>query len=201
MNRAIEGLVLAGGLSARFGSDKAAALIGGASLLERTVRLLASCLGEVWVSVRPEQAADSLRSRFRCLPDRHANCGPAAGLEAAYRHAPERAWLVLACDQPGLSANDVRGLVAQRDPLCAATAFCNPGDGALEPLCAIYEPATLAGLAKAVAAGSALSLRDYLAPLPLKLIPLEIANINHYEEFQAFARGRAAPRQHPGAGR
>ena len=198
MSRAIEaplsGLVLAGGLSTRFGSDKAAARIEGLSLLELAVRLLASCLGDVWVSVRPEQAADSLRSRFRCLADRHPDRGPAAGLEAAHTQAPERAWLVLACDQPGLSADEMRRLIGERDPNCAATAFCNPDSGAPEPLCAIYEPATLAGLARAVAAGNALSPRDYLRERPLKLIPLEITNINHYEEFRAFAHHGATGR-------
>ncbi|MCY4165932.1 MAG: NTP transferase domain-containing protein [Gammaproteobacteria bacterium] len=193
------GLVLAGGLSARFGSDKAAAQIGGMSLLERAVRLLASCLGEVWVSVRAEQAADRLRSRFRCLADRHPGRGPAAGLEAAHAQAPDRAWLALACDQPGLSANEIRRLIAERDADCAATAFCNPGSGAPEPLCAIYEPATLAGLAEAVAAGAALSLRDYLGGRPLKLMPLEITNVNNYEQFRSFAHkttpGRACGRE------
>ncbi len=201
MIRAIEaplsGLVLAGGLSTRFGSDKAAARIGGASLLERAVQLLASCLADVWVSVRPEQAADGLRSRFLCLPDRYQDRGPAAGLEAAHTQAPERAWLALACDQPGLSAGQVRRLIAERDADCAATAFCHPDSGAPEPLCAIYEPATLAGLAKAVAAGAALSLRDYLGGRPLKLIPLEITNVNRYEEFCAFVHESAMP---PGPG-
>lgn len=195
MSRAAEaplsGLVLAGGLSTRFGSDKAAARVGGLSLLERAMRLLASCLDDVWVSVRPEQACDGLRSRFRCLPDRHPERGPAAGLEAAHAQAPERAWLALACDQPGLSAAEIRRLIAERDPDRAATAFCNPRSGAPEPLCAIYEPATLAGLAKAVSAGAALSPRDHLKDRPLKLIPLEIANINSYEEFRTFVRGGA----------
>ncbi len=204
MSRAIEaplsGLVLAGGLSTRFGSDKAAARIEGSSLLERAVRLLSSCLGDVWVSVRPEQSLDPLRSRFRCLPDRHPDRGPAAGLEAAHAQAPERAWLALACDQPGLSAKQIRRLIAQRDTDCAATAYCHPRSGAPEPLCAIYEPGTLAGLAQTVAAGAGLSLRDYLSDRPLKLIPLKITNINRYEEFKAFARNSAKGAARPGAG-
>ena len=111
----IFGLVLAGGLSTRFGSDKAAAQVGGLSLLEGAVQLLQSCLEEVWVSVRPDQASDALRSRFRCLFDRYPGQGPAAGLEAAHAQAPEHAWLALACDQPGLGGADLRRLIAERD--------------------------------------------------------------------------------------
>lgn len=187
----LSGLVLAGGLSTRFGSDKAAARIGGLSLLERAVRLLGHCLDDVRVSVRPGQAGDALRARFRCLADLHANRGPAAGLEAAHARAPRRAWLALACDQPGLSRRDIERLIAERDPRCAATAFCNPDSGAAEPLCAIYEPATLADLSRTVAAGAAVSLRGYLKGRPLKLIPLEITNINNYEDFRRFAQREA----------
>ncbi|WP_446831422.1 molybdenum cofactor guanylyltransferase [Candidatus Foliamicus sp.] len=190
----LSGLVLAGGQSTRFGSDKAAARIAGASLLERAARLLAGCLDDVWVSVRPEHALDPLRSRFRCLPDRYPQRGPAAGLEAAHAQAPANAWLTVACDQPGLSERDIRRLIAERDPECAATAFCNPDTEDPEPLCAIYEPATLADLARAVASGATPSPRDYLRRRPLKLIPLAIANINSYEDLRGFANRSAISR-------
>ena len=182
----ISGVVLAGGLSTRFGSDKAAAEVGGVSLLERAVRLLESVLDDVWVSVRPDQASDALRSRYRCLPDRHPGQGPAAGLEAAHAAAPGRAWLALACDQPGLSAADLERLVAERDPNAAATAYCDPATGAPQPLCAIYEPATLAGLAKETAAENGPSPRSYLENRPLKLIPMQITNINSPDDLHRY---------------
>lgn len=187
----ISGVVLAGGLSTRFGSDKAAAEIGGVSLLARAVRLLESVLDDVRVSVRPDQACEALRSRYRCLPDRHPGQGPAAGLEAAHAAAPERAWLALACDQPSLSGADLERLVAERDPNAAATAFSDPSTGAVQPLCAIYEPATLAGLAKETACGNAPSPRGYLENRPLKLIPMHITNINSPDDLRRYARSGA----------
>ena len=187
----ISGVVLAGGLSTRFGSDKAAAEVGGVSLLERSVRLLESVLDDVWVSVRPDQASDALRSHYRCLLDRHPGAGPAAGLEAAHAAAPGRAWLALACDQPGLRAADIKRLVAERDPDAAATAYCDPATGAPQPLCAVYEAATLAGLAKETAAGTGPSPRAYLKRRPLKLIPMDITNINSHDDLQRFLRSGA----------
>lgn len=187
----ISGLVLAGGLSTRFGSDKAAAEIGGVSLLERAVRLLESVLDDVWVSVRPDQASDALRSRYRCLLDRHPGQGPAAGLEAAHAAAPGRAWLALACDQPSLSGADLERLVAERDPNAAATACCDPATGLVQPLCAIYEPATLAGLAKVTVGGTGPSPRAYLESRPLKLIPMHITNINSPDDLRRHMRSGA----------
>ncbi len=193
----ISGVVLAGGLSTRFGSDKAAVEVGGSSMLEHAVGLLESCLEDVWVSVRADQASDALRSRYRCLFDSREGQGPAAGLQAAHAGAPDRAWLAIACDQPGLGAAELKRLIAERDPQTAATAYCDPDTSAPEPLCAIYEPATLAGLAKLTAAGAAPSPRDYLQGLTLKLIPLEITNINSHEDLRRFLRGGALL---PGAG-
>lgn len=187
----ISGVVLAGGLSTRFGSDKAVAEVDGVTLLERAVRLLKSVLDDVWVSVRPDQASDALRSHYRCLPDRHPGRGPAAGLEAAHAAAPGRAWLALACDQPGLSAADLERLVAERNPNAAATAYCDPATGAPQPLCAIYEPATLAGLAKETAAGTGPSPRAYLESRTLKLIPMDITNINSHDDLCRFIRSGA----------
>ena len=184
----LSGVVLAGGLSTRFGSDKAAAEIAGVSLLERAVGLLESVLDDVWVSVRPEQAGDALRSRFRCLADRYPGQGPASGLEAAHAAAPGRAWLALACDQPSLSGADLERLVAERDPEAAATACCDPASGVLQPLCAIYEPATLAGLAKETALGTGPSPRGYLESRPLKLIPMDITNINSHDDLRSYIR-------------
>lgn len=191
----IAGVVLAGGLSTRFGSDKAAAEVGGTSLLERAVRLLESVLDDVWVSVRQEQASDALRARYRCLFDRHPGQGPAAGLEAAHAKAPGRAWLAIACDQPGLESADLGRLVAERDPNAAATAYCDPETRAPQPLCAIYEPATLAGLARRTAAGAGPSPRAFLESRPLKLIPMEITNINSHEDLRRFLRSGDAQQE------
>lgn len=142
----LRALVLAGGRSRRLGHDKAALEWGGQSLLERTVQLLTPLAGEVRVAVRADQCDDALRRRYALLTDALAEAGPAAGLLAAHRSAPAAAWLVVACDLPHLDAVTLAALVRGRDPGCAATAFRNPQTGCPEPLCAIYEPATLARL-------------------------------------------------------
>lgn len=158
------GLVLAGGDSRRMGTDKAALLTDGVSQLERTVLLLERLIDNVHVSVR---ATDELRALFNCIPDNDhalgaAVRGPAAGILSAHLAHPECAWLVVACDMPLVGAELLQELLAARDPAAPATCWADES-GTPEPLCAVYEPATLAPFLQSVRAGGKPSPRDWLA--------------------------------------
>ncbi len=158
----LRGLVLAGGHSARLGRDKAALEVGGQALLERAVTTLGRVVTEICVAVRPDQASDSLRGRFSLLLDVAEGIGPAAGILAAHRAFPAAAWLVVACDMPHVTTELLAELVSRRDATRPATAFRAPADGLPEPLCAIYEPATLARFRREVEAGGDPSPRAWL---------------------------------------
>lgn len=82
----ILGAVLAGGKSARFGSDKALADLGGRTLLARAVDTLAGWCEHVVVTGRETAPAPT-------LPDwPHADMGPLAGLAAALHHAVDEGY-------------------------------------------------------------------------------------------------------------
>jgi molybdopterin-guanine dinucleotide biosynthesis protein A len=159
----LRGLVLAGGRSRRLGQDKAALPLDGESLLERAVALLRRVVPDAHVAVRPDQLADPLRRRFALLPDAFEDVGPAAGVLAAQSFDPAAAWLVLACDMPRVDAAVLAALVAGRDSRRGATAFRAAADGLPEPLCAIYEPATLTNFRRQVEAGGHSGLRELIA--------------------------------------
>ena len=143
----LRGLVLAGGQSVRMGEDKASLRVGGRTLLERSVELLQPLVVSVHVAIRADQATDQLRRRFTVLIDDPAVAGPAAALAVAWQYDPDCAWLVLACDMPAVERGGLEALITARDPARGATAW-RGSDGELpEPLCAIWEPATLARLA------------------------------------------------------
>lgn len=191
----LRGLVLAGGRSVRMGRDKAGILIEGATLLERTVALLDGCVTSVSVSVRADQVDDRLRRQFPLLPDSGTGLGPANGLRAAHLGDPAAAWLVLACDMPGLDRRVIEALVAARDPARAATSWRSPVTGLPEPLCAIWEPATLARLASLVAAaGRPVSPRAVLAESDTLLLdapwPVALLNLNTPAELDRFRKER-----------
>lgn len=183
----LRGLVLAGGRSLRFGSDKASARYEGHSLLSRVVAVVAAAVSDVRVAARADQLEDDTRRRHRLIPDRLRDVGPAAGILAAHEAEPGAAWLVVACDMPRLDTATLARLIAARDPAREATAFRAPGDGLPEPLCAIYEPATLARFRRQVEQGGNSSARAWLAAADTRLVePPDagvLANVNSPEEL------------------
>lgn len=185
MTRApLQGLVLAGGESRRMGSDKAALELDGVTLLQRAVNLLEPRVDSVYVSVR---ATDSLRKHFNCISDSIADGGPAAGLLSAHIAHPDKAWLAIACDMPRLSHGLLQNLIAERDPAAGATCWAGT-DGKPEPLCAIYEPVTLAAFLQSVTAGGQASPRNWLAERGAKVLQLPesgaLRSANTPEEWQ-----------------
>ena len=88
----ILGVVLAGGKSTRFGSDKALALLNGQTLLARAIEALGCFTDDVVVVGRAEAAV-------KCIPDWPIpGLGPLGGIAAALRHAGLNGYdLILTC--------------------------------------------------------------------------------------------------------
>ncbi|AKQ41669.1 molybdenum cofactor guanylyltransferase [Aurantiacibacter atlanticus] len=111
----ILGVVLAGGQSTRFGSDKALAEIGGFSLIQLAVDALASWCDTVLVAGR--QCAP-----VATIPDwPRAGCGPLGGIAAGLRYARDEGFAsMLTC---GVDSADLPDdLVRQLSPAPACFA-------------------------------------------------------------------------------
>jgi molybdopterin-guanine dinucleotide biosynthesis protein A len=186
----LQGLVLAGGQSSRMGSDKASLSIAGNTLLERAVAALSEHLPAVYVSITDAQAVEPGRAQFKLIKDELHAIGPAAGILSAHLQDPEAAWLVVACDMPLLDSALIGELIAGRDPRSDATAWLPEQATTPEPLCAIYEPATLAAFLNKVQAGSNPSPRAWLLAAKPRLLPLTRAGMldgaNTREEFKSL---------------
>jgi molybdopterin-guanine dinucleotide biosynthesis protein A/molybdopterin converting factor small subunit len=191
------GLVLAGGRSTRMQRDKAALEYAGRSQLERAVEMLTPLVARVFVSVRPEQAADPLRARFAQIVDSGEVAGPIAGIIAAQALHPHAAWLVLACDLPLLDHRTLEHLLRSRRPARQATAYRSTHDGLPEPLCAIYEPSSRAALRAHIASGRDCP-RKFLINADAELLdqpePGALDNVNTPQEYgSATSRLSDAP--------
>lgn len=68
---------------------------------------------------------------------------PLNGLVRAFQHDPAASWLVMPCDYPLMSVDEIKNLLAQhKEPV---TCFAN-GRGHLEPLVAVWAPSALSWL-------------------------------------------------------
>jgi len=181
------GLLLAGGRSRRFGRDKAGIEVDGQVLLARIFALIDRVCDQVYVSVRVDQADEALRKQHKLIFDLQPELGPAGGILAAHAHSPDAAWLVTACDMPLLDEASIRRLIESRRADKAGTSYRSPLHGGPEPLCAIWEPATLKRFRQRVESGGGLSPRAMLADVEIELIAAAdvrvLANVNTQADF------------------
>lgn len=135
----IAGLVLAGGRSSRFGSDKALAMLQGRTLLDWSLAALAPHCIAVDVSGRglPDAPGD---------PD-----GPLSGIKAGLIWAKGLGATRLAslpCDTPWVPTDLIPRLAAVEAPVVSARTAEGP-----QPLCALWSVDLLDPLAAALAEG------------------------------------------------
>lgn len=157
----ITGVVLVGGRSTRMGRDKALlTLPNGLTLLDQAIATLrAARAAEILVSVRPGQTYG--RPGTREIADTTENCGPLAGLVAAFDAASTDFIAVLAVDLPAMTPVYLRQLIAR----CTATRGAVPHqDPFFEPLVAVY-PRLAAASARAALTAGRFSLQAWVNEL------------------------------------
>ena len=108
-------MVLCGGQSRRFGSDKSEAKIDGVSLIERSISILDPLVSETFIS------SGSPRRYYpfdlRHVEDSFPDAGPLAGILSALDACPSAFMLVLAVDLPFITSSSLQKLVDQQDKL------------------------------------------------------------------------------------
>lgn len=126
MKHEVLGVVLAGGRSNRFGSDKASAMLGKKSLLDHVVDRAAPQVGRLLVN-RNDNIVCTLSSGYLLLPDAFPGEGPLAGVLAGLEYARIEEFPVVmtfACDTPFFPGDMVTrlhaGLAASEANVCVA---------------------------------------------------------------------------------
>jgi molybdopterin-guanine dinucleotide biosynthesis protein A len=165
------GVVLAGGQSRRFGSDKALALLDGRPLIDHALAALSGCeavvvAGREWPGVH-------------ALPDRPGpDMGPLGGLNAALHHATDQGFTHVASvpvDCPGLPGN----WLAQLDD--------GPAHDMGQPLIGMWPVALAAGLAAFLGSGQR-RVQHWVAGTGARAIDLgPLANVNRAEDLAVTA--------------
>ncbi|GLK46545.1 MULTISPECIES: molybdenum cofactor guanylyltransferase [Novosphingobium] len=175
----ILGAVLAGGLSSRFGSDKALAQIGGRTLISLTVDALSGWCEHVVVTGRKVAPAPT-------LPDwPRAGMGPLGGLAAALHYAQDEGYeVVLSCGvDAGLLPEDLHQALEPAPSYLAS-----------QPVIGLWPAAAAAQLDALLESDERHSMRRFaelLGARPVK-IAVPIPNINTPADL-AEAAGQSSP--------
>jgi molybdopterin-guanine dinucleotide biosynthesis protein A len=157
-DRGLTGLLLLGGASRRFGSNKALAELGGETLATRAWRTLAEACDE---RIAVGKAADGLALPFPVLDDGTSIRHPAAGLVAGLRAAAHDVCVALPVDCPLMTAEALRALGAA----------CRDAAWSEGPLPGAFRSTALPALERCLAEEG--SLRWALAALDVVRVPLD----------------------------
>ncbi|TYP75574.1 molybdenum cofactor guanylyltransferase [Paenibacillus methanolicus] len=196
------GLILAGGLSSRMGTDKAALLIGGKPLLLRLAEGMArEARDPIAISVADERREAAYRDLLRHSPvarqvryvrDVYPGSGPLAGLHAGLSSLPPGYAFVMACDMPVLSAPLLRRMEAavagrERSGAAGPDVVFAPR----QPFHALYHTRAAARIERALAAGDlrVMKLLGELDACEIDVSPEEAAvffNLNTPEAYGAY---------------
>jgi len=104
----VAGVILAGGKSSRFGSNKALALHQGDALIQGIARRLAGLFPETLLITNAPEEYGFLG--WPMAGDRYPGCGPLAGIHAALRTVSQPRIFVCGCDMPLVDPTLIRFL-------------------------------------------------------------------------------------------
>lgn len=166
----ITAIVLAGGASSRFGSDKLAAIIDGRPLLAHAVERAGAAADQVVVVLAPDAPMPPLPEAVVIARDDVAHQGPLAGLVAGLAATRTEIAVVLGGDMPRLDPAVLRLLadtIAQPDGPDAAVLEADPPTAL--PMAVRVAPALAA--ARRLLAADRRALRGILAALHATTVP------------------------------
>lgn len=138
---AIAGVVLAGGQSSRFGSDKASVLLARRPLLQWVVSALDGVCESIVIVRSAGQALPAIESRIpvTVAEDEYPGKGPLAGLVTGLAATSAGLCYAVSCDAPLVRPEIVSWLAARA---VGHDVVCPQVGGVLQPLGAVYRVAT-----------------------------------------------------------
>jgi len=141
----VTGLILLGGKSSRYGSNKALVEIDGVRLIERVTGVMKSIFHRViLVTNTPEEYA---YLRLPMVEDLIKGLGPMGGIYTGLMTMSDETGFLVACDMPFLSGKLIRHMVEVRDDFDTVVPRM---DWMLEPLHALYSKKCIPVIQKAI---------------------------------------------------
>lgn len=169
------GLILAGGQSRRYGSDKALARLGGRPFVQIVHEALAPHVAETLVATGPTRRDYPVAAR--AVLDAVPDGGPLAGLAAGLAAARTPFLLAVAVDLPFVTAEALQPLL-DAEPADAVVAVTG---GRRQPVCALWRVEAVRPVAEAQLAAGRLALWALLERLDVREVVLgaeALRNVN-----------------------
>jgi molybdopterin-guanine dinucleotide biosynthesis protein A len=172
--------ILAGGRATRFaGRDKSTLVVDGRSILSRQIEELSRIADDIMIigdgtttpgpTERRTQHGDVV---VRVVPDRVRDCGPLAGLDAAFAAARHDVLVVVACDMPFVTTAFLAHLLSLTVDADAVVPRTEDG---YHPLCAAYTRACRPVVAERLARGR-LSVVEMFDDVRVRVVPMSEIN-------------------------
>jgi molybdopterin-guanine dinucleotide biosynthesis protein A len=178
---------MAGGKSTRMGADKAFLELGGQTLVDRALTVMAAVCDSVTIVGDPAKFAEYASvedGSAKCGPvvaDVFPGCGPLGGIHAALAHSTAELNLMLAVDMPLVSAELLAFLFAAAENTGATITVPRTGNG-LQPLCAVYRREFLTVAEQALRAGKYKIDAAFLAVSTQEIAAAELAAAGFSEQ-------------------
>lgn len=182
----IEGYILAGGRSLRFGSDKATHLVDGKPMALWVAEALSKYAAPITLVGKRELHAGL---GLPLIQDSVVGAGPLAGIVTALANAHKPWCLIAACDMPRLGSAPLDTLVHMAGRTKSQAILLQTPDGRLQPLCALYARAAHGPLNAALSKG-VLKVSDALDGISWEVLEtsdsLPFSNVNRPKDLNAL---------------
>ncbi len=143
--KGVTGVILAGGKSTRYGTNKAFAEVQGVRLIERTIRVLGEVFQRLLLVTNTPQEYEYLD--LPMVGDLIMGLGPFGGIHTGLEIIRDEAGFFVACDMPFLRADFLRYMIGLRGDYDAVVPRVN---WMVEPLHALYTKKCLPSIRESI---------------------------------------------------
>jgi len=188
----VAGVILAGGKSSRFGSNKALARHEGSCLIENITARLSPIFPETLLVTNTP--AEYAFLGWEMIPDRFPASGPLAGIHAALSSIRQPRAFVCGCDMPLVNPELIRFLCSLADNHDIVLPWLSDGP---EPLYAVYSKSSLPAITENLQQGQRkigllfekLRIRKVGEKEILQIVPdlSTFHNVNHQHDLRRLA--------------
>ena len=146
------GVILAGGMSKRFGRPKCLVKIGGIpiiTILANEAKLAG--IGDIIISANNHELFAGFN--MRVFGDIHKDCGPLAGIHSVFNNIEADEIFIFACDTPGITAVEIRTILESADANPDAEVVFATSPSGNHPLCGLVRRTLLPSIESAIGSG------------------------------------------------